>query len=149
MKQYFIKVDDKQYGVTKEEFERTAKSYDAEIKDCEHSSDQQVWRASDAAGRFLTGFTKDVPTHRVPTIEEVAPIPAESNPFQYDAFSMGSDLTRGWMVMHPGFDNKESPYPMGWVILVNQRTGQRFKVSLHDDELPRYKMPKIFSTDDD
>lgn len=55
----------------------------------------------------------------------MAPIPAGDNPFWHDLSSMGTDLVRGWLVMHDGFDRKEEPRPLQGLYLVNQRTGQR------------------------
>lgn len=64
------------------------------------------------------------------TVEDMEPIPAGANPFVHDDYSMGTDLVRGWTVMHPGFDNKEEPRALQWLYLVNTRTGQRIKIKL-------------------
>lgn len=53
------------------------------------------------------------------------PIPAGSNPFHYDGFSMGTDLVRGWMVMHDGFTRKDTDWGLPGMYLVNVTTGQR------------------------
>lgn len=66
----------------------------------------------------------------LPTVRHLAPIPAGDNPFHHDAFHMGTDLVRGWMVMHPGFDSKNNPLDLGYVILINTRTGQRIRITL-------------------
>lgn len=61
-------------------------------------------------------------------VEELKPIPPNDNPFLHDQFNMGTSLTRGWVVMHEGFDRPEDPLPLHYLILVNTRTGQRLKV---------------------
>jgi hypothetical protein len=71
------------------------------------------------------------------TVSEMQAFPPNCNPFRHDHFHMGSDLVRGWMAMHSGFDRDDEPLPLNYVILVNQRTGQRLKVEL----LP--KTPKL------
>lgn len=69
------------------------------------------------------------PTDRVTvTVSEMPPIPANSNPFHHDASSMGSDLVRGWMVMHEGFDRKDNPMGLQGMYLVNTRSGQRISL---------------------
>ncbi len=69
---------------------------------------------------------------RLPTVRHLEPIPPNSNPFHYDISNMGTPLVRGWTVMHPGFDSKENPLPLNYVILVNCRTGQRIHVKLEN-----------------
>lgn len=83
------------------------------------------WREHRAATKAakLKGFT-------LPTARHLAPIPAGDNPFHHDAFHMGTTLVRGWMVMHTGFDRKENPLDLTYVILVNTRTGQRIRINL-------------------
>lgn len=61
------------------------------------------------------------------TVEEMEPIPANSNPFLYDLFSMGTSLVRGWMVMHDGYNDPEQ-FPLQGMYLVNQRSGQRIRL---------------------
>lgn len=63
-----------------------------------------------------------------PVVIHDTPIPAGANPFHHDEWRMGSDLVRGWMVMHPGFDNKSEPQPLNHIVLVNTRTGQRIRL---------------------
>lgn len=69
---------------------------------------------------------------KLPTVTHMAPIPADSNPFHYDSMRMGTDLVRGWMAMHDGFDRKETPLDLNHVILINTRTGQRIFVDLQN-----------------
>lgn len=64
------------------------------------------------------------------SIVAMEPIPAGANPFIHDDFSMGTDLPRGWVIMHPGFDSKDNPLAMEWIYLVNTRTGQRIQIEL-------------------
>lgn len=61
------------------------------------------------------------------TVEEMTPIPADSNPFHHDAWSMGTDLVRGWMVMHDGY-NDPHQFPLAGLYLVNQKSGQRIRL---------------------
>lgn len=67
------------------------------------------------------------------TVEKMEPIPAGDNPFNHDSGSMGTTLVRDIIVMHPGYDRKESPAPIGWVYLVNTRTGNRVKILIDDN----------------
>lgn len=67
---------------------------------------------------------------QLPTVRHMAPIPAGDNPFHHDASHMGSMLVRGWVVMHSGFDSKNNPLDLNYVILINTRTGQRIHVGL-------------------
>ena len=64
------------------------------------------------------------------TLEDMESIPAGANPFHHDDMSMGTDLVRGWIVMHPGFDHKDSPRALDWVYLVNTRSGQRVRIRI-------------------
>lgn len=66
----------------------------------------------------------------LPTVHHMAPIPANANPFHHDGFNMGSPLVRGWMAMHAGYDNERSPMDLEYIILVNQRTGQRIRLDM-------------------
>lgn len=66
-------------------------------------------------------------------IEKMEPIPAGDNPFNHDFESIGTMLVRDIVVMHPGYDNKESPSPIGWIYLVNTRTGNRVKILIDDN----------------
>lgn len=70
-------------------------------------------------------------------VEQVAPVPGEivtveigsippgSNPFNYDAFHMGSSLGPGWMAMY-----SNSGKEMQYLYLVNTNSGRRFRVDL-------------------
>ena len=66
------------------------------------------------------------------TLTEVPGIPAGANPFRHDHFNMGSDLVRGWMVMHEGFGSPDWPTNLSYLILVNTNTGQRFHIKIEE-----------------
>lgn len=81
-------------------------------------------------------FKRVAKTDRVNiTTRELIDIPPNSNPFLYDATSMGTDLGNGWMVMHPG-DRGE--LGMAECYLVNTATGQRIQL----DFLPVKPVPE-------
>jgi hypothetical protein len=74
----------------------------------------------------------------LPTIETMAPFPENSNPFNYDYYNMGCEVSGGWLAMyneHSGIDfgGKRFPEPK-YIILVNSRTGQRFKINFPEGE---------------
>ena len=130
MKHYFLKFgENREFGVTKEEFVAAERQAGFQPKG---ATGDEPCTAGFTGGTHVSGSIRELPQHPVPTIIEVPGIPANSNPFHYDEYHMGTDLVRGWMVMHPGFDRKENPQPLNYIILVNQRTGQRFKVDLKD-----------------
>jgi hypothetical protein len=60
-------------------------------------------------------------------------IGADQNPFLHDSYSMGTPLVHGITAMHPGYDSKESPTPIGWIYLVNTRTGNRMSINIGKD----------------
>jgi hypothetical protein len=64
-------------------------------------------------------------------VVDMPSIPAGANPFHHDAYSMGTDLTRGWMVMHDGFNNELGHENM---YLVNTTTGQRIQLAFEPKE---------------
>lgn len=84
---------------------------------------------------------KNVVTHIKQTdqvrtkVRELPSIPAGANPFHYDCFSMGTDLPRGWLVMHAGYDDNTGFEDM---YLVNQTTGQRINIEFEAME-PTYE----------
>lgn len=67
-----------------------------------------------------------------PTLDYMAPFPAESNPFHYDHSNMGCAVSGGWYAMynqHAGNNLDGKPYPdPKYIVMVNSRTGQRFKL---------------------
>jgi hypothetical protein len=54
--------------------------------------------------------------------------PVNANPMRLDTMSMGTDLVRGWHLLHEGFDNKSEPRPLTRFTMYNDRTGDRFTV---------------------
>lgn len=86
-------------------------------------------------GRNFLPFEKD-PNKRV-SVRRMPSIPAGANPFHHDAMSMGTELVRGWIVMHPGYDaptpEKGAQYPIQWVYMVNRRTGNRFRLEIGEN----------------
>jgi hypothetical protein len=58
-------------------------------------------------------------------------IPAGANPFHHDASSMGTNLSRGWMMMHQG---EFSDHGLTQPYLVNTVTGQRFLLNFEAQE---------------
>lgn len=68
-------------------------------------------------------------------VEDLNHLPVGANPFHYDPIRMGTDLVRGWMVMHDGFDNSEDPLPLQEIILYNSRSGQRIRISLSNPKM--------------
>lgn len=69
-------------------------------------------------------------------------IPADANPFHYDEWNMGTNLTRDWVIMHPGYDRKEEPRSLDYMVLVNTRTGQRIRLDLNH-QVPNYRWKKF------
>lgn len=80
---------------------------------------------------------------QLPIVEHMDPIPAHSNPFHYDSFNMGTDIPGGILVMHAGFQRPESPRPVQYLIVINQRTGQRIRIRFQQPTQYRYRnLPK-------
>jgi len=80
---------------------------------------------------------------QLPVVEHMDPIPAHSNPFHYDSFNMGTDIPGGILVMHAGYQRPESPRPVQYLIIINQRTGQRVCVRFRQPTQYRYRgVPK-------
>jgi hypothetical protein len=61
------------------------------------------------------------------TVEEMTPIPAGSNPYRYDLYSLGTPLVRDWIVMHDGYNDARHA-PLTGMYLVNQQSGQRIRL---------------------
>lgn len=75
-------------------------------------------------------FPDGKPIFAIPKVEPLPSYPQNCNPFHHEPILMGTQLVRGWVAMHEGYDRPEEPQPLNFVILVNTRTGQRFKVTL-------------------
>jgi hypothetical protein len=75
------------------------------------------------------------PDERI-TTRKMSSIPIGDNPFNHDFSNMGTELVRGVIIMHPGYDAKTPEeglqYPLGYLILVNTRTGNRVKVVIDE-----------------
>ena len=69
----------------------------------------------------------------LPTIERMTPFPADCNPMHHDAFHMGVYVSGSWMALHAQHagvnqhTGERFPDP-DYIIMVNSRTGQRFKL---------------------
>ena len=60
-------------------------------------------------------------------------IDGKLNPFHYDHYHMGTYLTGDeWMIMHGDGDNRFGG--LKYLILINVKTGQRFKIDLNPVE---------------
>lgn len=84
----------------------------------------------------------------MPIVMRMDPIPPDSNPLRYDAWDMATDLVRGWMAMHNGFDNKDSPTELPYLKLISTRSGERFHVSL-PAQLTDWATPRKPISDDE
>lgn len=134
MDQYLIRWANKVQGVTKAEY--MSLQYDSGIE----SEDPQDF----ISGIYTGEVVRNVQFSDLPVVNEMPPIPPYSNPFHHDAFNMGCDLCGPWMAMYSGHaglkaeynkteDDKKSTLPVfydepEYIILVNQKTGQRFRL---------------------
>jgi hypothetical protein len=88
---------------------------------------------------------QDNPT--LPLIVPMDPLPPNNNPFNYDLYNMGSEVGGAWMAMYDQHSGLKQEYNMtdaekeatargeaiwypdpAYIIMANQRTGQRFKL---------------------
>lgn len=88
------------------------------------------------------------PAFNLPTITEMKPIPPNSNPFHYDQWNMGCDISGAWVAMfneHAGLKQEHNLTKdekvrkargecifyddPKYIIMANRRTGQRFQIS--------------------
>lgn len=75
-------------------------------------------------------------------VTRLSSFPPNCNPFHYDLGNMGTPIVGGWMAMHSGFygedrDGKPHRDPDN-IILVNSRTGRRFKIDLREYDYSEY-----------
>jgi hypothetical protein len=135
MDQYLIHWANKVQGVTK--FEYLNIQNDAGIE----SEEPQDFTSGPCTGEVV----RNVQFPDLPTVKELPPFPPYSNPFHHDAFNMGCDISGPWMAMyreHGGLKqahnktdaDKQSKLPVfyddpQYIILVNQKTGQRFQLT--------------------
>lgn len=92
------------------------------------------------------GYVEEVEEFKLPTIEAMSSFPAEANPFNYDEYHMGCDISGSWMAMYSGHygikpDNQKTEEEKmitdrqvfrddpQYIILVSTKTGQRFKIN--------------------
>lgn len=59
---------------------------------------------------------------------EMLSLEENQDPFHHDLSNMGTSLVRDWMVMHPGYDNKENQFPLCYSYFHSRRTGARIGV---------------------
>jgi hypothetical protein len=69
-------------------------------------------------------------------VSEKLPIPPKSNPFHYDPWNSGTDLSRGWIAMFSsGSVNEKSP--LKELYLHNSYSGQRIQITLVPKDLSK------------
>ncbi len=102
-----------------------------------------VWPDHIAKDGNIMGLVEQA-TESFPRIVPMDSIPANANPFTHDFYHMGCEVCGPWMAMYSGHcglkaeinktaEEKASPEPVWYsdpkyIILVNQRTGQRFRL---------------------
>jgi hypothetical protein len=140
MDQYIIQWGNKSQGVTREQYLQFQAQYT--LLD---SDEPQDFDSTTAGGSVYKGIVvRNVQFDDLPTVEAMDPIPPYANPFHHDQFNMGCDVSGPWMAMfreHAGHkqphnfteEDKLSSLPVfnpdpQYVIFVNQRTGQRFRL---------------------
>lgn len=93
----------------------------------------------------------------LPRLVPLDPIPANANPFNHDLYHMGVGVTGPWMAMYSGHygpkpeasrtTEERSRLETVWyddpkyIILINQRTGQRFKMIW--DQVPKEDFSEV------
>ena len=140
MDQYIIQWGNKSQGVTREQYLELQALYT--LLD---SDEPQDFDSTTAGGSVYKGIVvRNVQFDALPTVEAMDPIPPYANPFQHDSFNMGHEMPGPWLAMyreHCGIkadynktdEEKASSVPVfypdpQYVIFVNQRTGQRFRL---------------------
>lgn len=101
------------------------------------SSKCDLLYAETALERMLEAYKKascNTESELLPVLVPMPPIPPNSNPFHHDLYNMGCEISGGWMAMYNQFfgnsqfgDKLPHPEPQ-YIILVNCRTGQRFRL---------------------
>lgn len=69
----------------------------------------------------------------LPVLVPMDPIPVGSNPFSADLYHMGCNVSGSWMAMFDQHAGSEYPDP-SYIIMVNTKTGQRFKMVFKFDK---------------
>jgi hypothetical protein len=75
------------------------------------------------------GTTRDTRVHAY--VKEMPSWPPNCNAMRHDLWNMGTPLLRGWIALHEGYGRPDFPDPLRWVELVNEVSGQRFRVHFH------------------
>lgn len=102
-----------------------------------------VWPATVVEAGTILGEVTPVP-EPLPRLVPLDPLPANANPFTHDLYHMGVGVTGPWMAMYSGHygtkpesartKEERTRLETVWyddpkyMILINQRTGQRFKM---------------------
>lgn len=140
MDQYIIQWGNKSQGVTREQYLELQALYT--LLD---SDEPQDFDSTTAGGSVYKGIVvRNVQFDALPTVEAMDPIQPYANPFQHDSSNMGHEMPGPWLAMyreHCGIkadynktdEEKASSVPVfypdpQYVIFVNQRTGQRFRL---------------------
>jgi hypothetical protein len=67
---------------------------------------------------------------KLPQIVQMDPIPVGANPFNHDAYNMGVQVSGAWTAM---YDKHIGDVDPAYIIMVNSKTGQRFKLLFNAD----------------
>lgn len=67
---------------------------------------------------------------RLPKVYHDEPFPAGDNVLRHDPAHMATLLVRGWVVLHEGYGLPDGTSQLTYLILANERTGQRITVHL-------------------
>lgn len=73
------------------------------------------------------GVTRETRVHA--HVKELKSFPPNCNAMHHDRWSMGTPLVRGWIALHEGYGRPDFPDPLRSVTLVNEVSGQVFKVN--------------------
>jgi len=123
-------------------FNRTTKS---KIVSFHINSYGGVYQSDDIdVTQYIEGMLQETGlAHEFPcaiSVKELDQYPENCNPFLHDLFSMGADISGGWMAMHSnhfGNDLNGRPHPEPQtIVLVNVRTGRRFELDMTEANKP-------------
>jgi hypothetical protein len=79
---------------------------------------------------------------KLPQMIQMDPLPADCNPFQHDLYSMGVQVSGRWTAMFDKHVGEEDP---AYIIMVNTRTGQRFKLLFDANKDHQESMSNLIS----
>lgn len=74
------------------------------------------------------------------TVEKLDSFPPNENPFNHDAFHMGTKMGKDLMIMHANHTNEKCNY----MIFINTKTGERFRVKFSETFLKNKKEDSTF-----